>query len=845
MRAARPGEQPLPAAPTPTADDGDAGTNRYTRYSSPSRRLAQNICEQDAKGERAIALAQAGIALFVVVLHAFGFQRSLSDLDTPILASLVALLCSSAIRWRLAAQRPLPERRLDTLSVIDVGIVLALIWSYQYAFGHPAAGVLKAPGFALLLLLVGARALRFHPRPVVVAGIAAVAGWCVMVCSVVLTDGWDSITTSYNHYLSSFQVFLPAEAERLVALVALVTVLAAGAYGARRVFGRAAHMADYGEALDAARKHLEESSRARARAESAIAALDRRDAELSEQNRLFNAALSNMPQGLCMFDQDERLLVCNDRYIEMYGLAKDLARRGTPFAKIVENRIKKGLFEGQDAEAYLEERLAAVRETVRHTKVHELRDGRIIAITHEPLEGGGWVATHDDVTYLHRIEARLSHLARHDPLTDLPNRMQLRERLDELLATDAHARGGHIIVLIFEIDRFKEINDTFGPSIGDTLLQNVAQRLRRRLTRADMVARVGGDEFVVLQAAEEPAVEADALAKRVQAVLGMSFDIDDQSISITVSVGVAVAPVDGQESDELLKNADLALDRAKREGAGNSRFFERAMDERMRARRKLEHDMRVGLREEQFELYYQPQLDLVRNEIVAFEALLRWNHPEHGVIPPAEFVTLAEENGFIVQLGDWALRRACEEASQWPRDIRVAVNLSVAQFRSGHVRQSVISALGAAELAPRRLELEITESVLMDDVDDVADVLQKLQDMGVGIALDDFGTGFSSLSYLTRMRFDKIKIDKHFIREMQSEPGSALAVLRSVVALSKSLGIATLAEGIETAEQLERVRAEGCSEAQGFYVGRPISAREVEVLVGSHDSSRQRASRAN
>lgn len=834
----------MSAAPTPTADNGDTGINRYARQASPSRRLAQNLCEQDAKGERAIALAQAGIAVFVVALHAFGFKHSLPDLDKYVLISLVALFCSSAVRWWLAGQRPLPERRLDILSVIDVGIVLALIWSYQYAFGHPAAGVLKAPGFALLLLLVGVRALRFHPRPVVVAGIAAVAGWSVVVCSVVLTDGWDAVTTDYNSYLSSFQIFLPAEAERLAALVALVVVLAAGAYGARRVLGRAAHMADYGEALDAARKHLEESSRARARAESAIAALDLREAELSEQNRLFNAALSNMPQGLCMFDQDERLLVCNHRYIEMYGLSKDLSRRGTPFDKIIESRIKKGLFEGKDAEAYLEERIDAVRQTVRHTKVHELRDGRIIAITHEPLEGGGWVATHDDVTYLHRIEARLSYLARHDALTDLPNRSQLRERLDELLAADARARG-HIIVLVFEIDRFKEINDTFGPSIGDALLQNVAQRLRRRLDGADMIARVGGDEFIVLQIAEKPVVEADALAKRVQAVLGTSFDIDDQSISITVSVGVAVAPVDGDVSDELMKNADLALERAKRDGPGNARFFERGMDERMRARRKLEHDMHIGLREQQFELYYQPQLDLERDEIVAFEALMRWNHPDHGIIAPGEFVALAEENGFIVQLGDWALRRACEEASRWPRGIRVAVNLSVAQFRSGHVRQSVISALGAAELSPSRLEIEITESVLMDDVDDVAGVLQKLQDMGVGIALDDFGTGFSSLSYLTRMRFDKIKIDKHFIHELQGEPSSALAVLRSVVALSKSLGIAALAEGIETAEQLERVRAEGCTEAQGFYVGRPMSASQVEALLKLRGGGPRHSSHAN
>ncbi len=828
----------MSAAPPPTADKGNIGPHRYTRHVS-SRRLALHLSEQDANGERAIALAQAGIALFIVGVHSFGLGRTFADVGYIIPAALAAFVMSSGIRWWLAGLRPLPDRALDALSVIDVGIVISVIWSYQYAFGHPAAGILKAPAFSLLLLLIGLRALRFHPRPVVVAGIAAVAGWSLVVCSVVLTDGWQAITNDYRVYLASAHIFLPAEALRIASLVALAVVLAAGAYGARRILGRAAHMADYGEALETARKHLEESSRARARAETAIAALDLREVELSEQNKLFNAALSNMPQGLCMFDQDERLLVCNARYVEMYGLSKDLAQPGTSFRSIIESRIRNGLFEGVDADAYLQEREASVREATRHTKIHELSDGRIVAITHEPLEGGGWVATHEDVTYLHQMEARISYLARHDALTDLPNRAQFRERLDELLKGDAFSPGC-IIVLIFEIDRFKDINDTFGPSIGDALLQSVAQRLRRRLDGADIVARMGGDEFGVLQNCAEPSLAADALAKRVQAILSTSFDIDDHSLSISVSVGVAIAPSDGSSSDELLKNADLALERARRDGAGNARFFERGMDERLRARHKLEHDMRIGLREDQFELHYQPQLDFESNEVVAFEALLRWRHPERGMIAPSEFVPLAEDNGFIVQLGDWALRRACEEAATWPRDIRVAVNLSVAQFRSGQIRQSVISALGSTGLSPNRLELEITESVLMDDVEDVAETLQKLQEMGVGIALDDFGTGFSSLSYLTRIRFDKIKIDRHFIQELHDNPDSALAVLRSVVALSKSLGIVALAEGVETAEQLERVRAEGCREAQGYYIGRPMPLDEVDRLLKPQDEAQRR-----
>jgi len=795
----------------------------------------QRLRQQDVKAERAIALAQIGVAVFVLALHGLGLRGGEAHFNGWVSGALAALVVSSAIRWRIAGIEPFPNRYLEALSVIDVGIVLCLIWELQYAYGHAAGGVLRAPAFVLLVVIVGLRALRIHPRPIVIAGAVAAAGWTLLVCVAAPPDSSGAIGRSQGAQLLASQIIPVTEIERLAGLIALVIVLAAATYSARRMLSTAAHAADYGEALDAARKHLEASSRARREAENALAALDRRDAELSAQNRLFNTALAKMSQGLCMFDQKQRLLVCNDRYVEMYGLSKELAQPGTPFRKIVESRIERGMFGGQDASAYLDERLASVREAVRHTRLHELSDGRIIAITHEPMEGGGWVATHDDVTYLRQIEAKLSHLARHDALTDLPNRTQLRERMTEILDGGALA-DGHLVVLLLEIDRFKELNDSFGSSIGDRLLQDVAQRLRRRLDDIDMVARIGGDEFVVLQVAKDAAEAADGLAKQVHAILGTSFDIEDRSIAITTSIGVAVAPADGHEADELLKNADLALERAKRDGPGLSSFFERELDERMRARHKLEQDMRAGLRENQFELRYQPQIELEHNRIVAFEALLRWNHPERGPVSPAEFVPLAEETGFIIPLGDWVLRQACADASRWSKDVRVAVNLSVAQFRSGNVRQSVISALATSLLSPKRLELEITESVLMDNASEVAHVLGKLQELGIGIALDDFGIGYSSLSYLTRIRFDKIKIDKHFVHELRSTPNSALAVLRSVVALSKSLGIATLAEGIESKRQLARVRAEGCSEAQGFYVGRPVAADDVAALVARQNA---------
>ena len=828
----------LAGAPTPKSDAILRASEAPRGRDAPSRRLTQSLMEQDARGEKAIALAQGGIAIFMATLHAFGLQQGIPDVHGWLAVALAALIASSAVRWWLASKPPLPNVKLDILSVIDVGIVLAAIWSYRFAFDLPAGGVLKTPAFLMLLLLVAVRALRFHPRPILVTGIAAVAGWSLLVGAVAINDGLLSITRDYRHHLTSFSILPAAEVQKLVALSALTVVLALGAYGARRVLGRAAHVADYGEALEAARQHLQESMRARERAEEALSALDRREAELVAQNDMFTTVLNKMSQGLCMFDQDQKLLVCNNRYLEMYSLAREMGRPGTEFRKIVESRIRSGVFEGDDPTAYLEERLAAVREPVRHTRLHELSDGRIIAITHEPMEGGGWVATHDDVTRLRRIEARLSHLARHDALTDLPNRVQLRERLDELLqASDDR----NIVVVVFEIDRFKEINDTYGPSIGDVLLQGVAQRLTRRFDAVATVARIGGDEFAVLQMVDD-ASDADALVRSVQAVLGPSFDVDDHPLAVTISAGVAVGPADGETPDELLKNADLALGRAKRDSPGNFRFFERELDERMRARNKLEQDMRVAFREGQFELYFQPQLNLGRNEIAGFEALLRWCHPERGFISPAEFIPIAEDNGLIVQLGEWALRRACEEAAKWPRPLRVAVNLSVAQFRSGHVRQQVIAALGAAELSPSRLELEITESVLMQEGTEVPAVLGRLQDLGIAIALDDFGTGFSSLSYLTRMRFDKIKIDKHFISSLRESPNSAFAILRSVVALSKSLGIKTVAEGVETEEQLALVRAEGCTEAQGFYIGHPMPGCEIEAFLAGRSGRAQRVS---
>ncbi len=819
---------------------------RDTGASGPkvtSRRFEQNLREYDVNGEQSIALAQGAIACLVLALHTFArFMSGLPLVDAWVTLALSLLIASSCLRWRLATSRVLPERVLDALNVIDIGIFLALIWGYQYAYDLPAGATLKAPLFVLLLVLIGLRALRFHPRPIMLAGVASAVGWAILVCAAVAQDGTAALTHDYREYFHSTKIFFWAEGIKIAAIAALTFFLAVATRGARRLLARAAHTTDYAEALEASRRHLDEATRARERAESAAAELDRRKAELSEQNMRFNAALGNMPMGLCMFDQDQRLLVCNDRYIEMYGLDKALATPGTTFRQIIEARIAQGLWVGEKSEDYLNERLAAAREMQRNTKVQELSDGRSIAVMHEPMPHGGWVATHEDITQLRRIEAQMAHMARHDALTDLPNRVALQDCIRKMLDREISGQPS-LVVLLFDIDRFKEVNDTFGPSVGDELLQAVALRLKRRLKGIDMIARVGGDEFVVVQSAEKPATAAAALARKIQSILATSFDLDDHQVVVSTSIGISIGPGDGSDPDQLLKNADLALNRAKMDAPGSTRFFEREMDQRMQTRRKLERDLRAALHSGELELYYQPQLNLERNEIVGFEALVRWNHHERGLVAPVDFIPLAEETGLIVQIGEWVLRQACAEAVKWPKGLKVAVNLSPAQFRSGNVRHAVISALGASQLLPQRLELEVTESLLLQESEGVAETLEKLHQIGVRFALDDFGTGYSSLSYLGRYHFDKIKIDKIFIQELAGRPKSSLAILRSIVALGTSLGITTCAEGVETAEQLEQVKLEGCTEVQGFYISPPRPAADIPEMLARGRAAPEPASR--
>jgi diguanylate cyclase (GGDEF)-like protein len=558
------------------------------------------------------------------------------------------------------------------------------------------------------------------------------------------------------------------------------------------------------------------------------AQIEQHEKMLHERNVQLDAALNNISQGLSMFDGEQRLVVCNEQYLRMYGLTAEQARPGTPLRDIVEHRIAQGIHTGGDTDSYLKERLAPLlgpSETL-----HQLKDGRLVTMSRQPMAGGGWVATHEDITERRRAEARIAHLAHHDVLTDLPNRALLRERLEQ--AVDAMRQGGRrLAVLMLDLDRFKEVNDTLGHQAGDALLKIITKRLRGCVRETDTIARLGGDEFAIVQRAADPAIDSVVLAQRILDVIKEPLDLDGHHVLTGTSIGIAIAPDDGEDSDQLLKNADLALYRAKSEGRGTYCFFEPDMDQRMQARRKLEQDLRGALLNGEFVLHYQPLVNLQQDQICGFEALLRWQHPERGNIAPAEFIPLAEETGLIVPIGEWVLRQACTEAATWPTHLKIAVNVSAAQFKARNLADIVLRTLAATGMSPHRLELEITESVMLQDKDTAFDTLTRLHDIGVRIALDDFGTGYSSLSNLRKFPFDKIKIDRSFVSDLSEANVDALAVVRSVAQLGVSLGMATTAEGVETKEQLEHVRAEGCTEMQGYFICPPSPAKDIEALI--------------
>ncbi len=560
--------------------------------------------------------------------------------------------------------------------------------------------------------------------------------------------------------------------------------------------------------------------------------------KLRIQNQRFDMALDNMGEGLCMFDAQKRLVVSNKRYAAIYRLPQELLKTGTPHSAIIRHRVLHGILKGETNDGAAEQKIAALAALPSGTtssRVDEFADGRLIRVTRQPTAGGGWVATHLDVTEQQRSAARIAYMAQHDALTDLPNRVLLRERLEHALA--GTRRGGRpLAVLMLDLDRFKEINDTLGHPVGDALLKAVAGRLRSCTRERSSVARLGGDEFAVIEDVTDPAIEATALAERIQKALSAPFDLGDHQVVIGTSIGIAIAPSDGVHSDDILKNADLALYRAKGGGRGSHRFFEPEMDRLMHERRNLERDMRNAIVNGEFELHFQPFVDLRSYEISGFEALLRWHHPARGLISPADFIPLAEETGAIVALGEWVLGAACAEAASWPAGVRIAVNLSPAQFRSKELVPAVVRALADSGVAPHRLELEVTETVMMQDSEAASATLGQLRKLGVRIALDDFGTGYSSLSFLQKFPFDKIKIDRSFVNALLDTRDEARLIARAVVRFAVSLGKTTTAEGVETEAQLAILRQEGCTEMQGFYFSRPKRSSDIAALWYAQDA---------
>jgi diguanylate cyclase (GGDEF)-like protein len=542
-------------------------------------------------------------------------------------------------------------------------------------------------------------------------------------------------------------------------------------------------------------------------------------------------AIKHMRQGLAMFDGEQRLVICNDRYADMYGLPPHFVEQGATLQQVLQARTPVARPAGTIADEHYRELATLVQDKEAWTQIRELADGRAIYVAHDPLPDGGWVSTHEDITERRQIEARLAHLAHHDALTDLANRVLLREELDRALARVK--RGESLALLCIDLDHFKEINDTLGHPTGDAFLQRVADRLRGCVRETDVVARMGGDEFAIMQLAANQPTDATVLASRViENLTAQPIEISGHDLTAGASIGIAMAPLDGADADQLLRSADLALYQAKIEGRGGYRFFEPQMNERMQARRKLEADLKKALAAGEFELYYQPLLDLKRNEIEGFEALLRWHHPERGMISPADFIPLAEETGLIVPIGEWVLREACAEAALWQNHICVSVNLSPVQFKNPGLVPAVVRALAASGLEAARLELEITETVLLQDNEATLATLHKLRSLGARIALDDFGTGYSSLGYLQSFPFDKIKIDRSFIKGL-GEGTNSLAILRAVASLGANLGMATTAEGVETEEQFAKVKAEGITHVQGYLVGRPRPAQEITMPTTS------------
>jgi diguanylate cyclase (GGDEF)-like protein len=557
-----------------------------------------------------------------------------------------------------------------------------------------------------------------------------------------------------------------------------------------------------------------------------VRALVAREREAALANQ-FDTALNNMPHGLCMFRADGRLAVMNYRFSEMMDLSDDLVQRGVTASDIMAAGVAAGALSIASSRMIL----AEIEDTQARDMITtdpDVERGRSLSWTFQPMADGGAVVLLEDITERRNAEARISHLARYDELTALPNRVNFRDEIGRLLAIQQGAEQLSALLFV-DLDQFKQVNDTLGHPCGDQLLCAVADRLREMLRPEDFVARFGGDEFVVFQQNIHSADDAAGLARRIVDRLSERYKIDNHLVEIGASVGIAMS-TRGVSADTLLKNADMALYRAKADGRGTFCFFRDEMAQVVEARRTLELDLRRALANEEFELYYQPLVNLKSGRISTCEALLRWNHPERGTVSPIDIIPVAEDMGLIVDLGRWILRKACMECMKWPEGVSVAVNFSPQQFHQRDVLSEVRYALEVSGLAANRVEIEITESSLLRNTQMTHDVLSQLRSLGVRISLDDFGTGYSSLSYLHNFPLQKVKIDRSFLEGIDSH--RPLTLLRGVARLSADLGMSVVVEGIETNEQLELISADGTvSEVQGYLFSRPVPAARIRQLL--------------
>ncbi|MFN3622961.1 MAG: putative bifunctional diguanylate cyclase/phosphodiesterase [Hyphomicrobium sp.] len=572
----------------------------------------------------------------------------------------------------------------------------------------------------------------------------------------------------------------------------------------------------------------EEIVRLQSTLEQQLGTLLRRNEKLEQLNSCFEAALNHMGRGLSMFDGEQRLVMCNKAYADIYVLPEALARPGTPLIDILcfhMHRLKGEEISKEAAAEWVREHVQRLQQIGQREDIQNLPDGRIIRVTYQPLGDGGWVDMQEDITAQRQSDEKIEWLARHDTLTEIPNRFHFRERLEHQFETYDPRQG--FALLWIDLDRFKEINDRLGHLVGDGLLKSVAERLKSSLRAGDVVGRLGGDEFAILQVGVDREDLADNLARRILQYIRRTHEVHGHRLHIDASIGIALAPHHGQDPEQLFACADMALYQAKSMGRGIHAIYAPGTAAETSTPNPLRAELHEAVERDELVLHYQPIVDLQEGRVSSFEALMRWKHPSRGMIPPSEFIPIAEETRLIVRMGAWALRQACLDAKEWPEWTKVAVNLSAVQIECCNVYDTVIEALEETGLPPHRLQLEITETVLMRDQARTQEVLRKLHDLGVLISLDDFGTCFATLNYLRSFPFKKLKIDRSFVRDIP-EHHDCVAIVKSVADLARELNMRSVAEGVETAASLAAVRAAGYNEAQGFYFSPPVHASGVK-----------------